>query len=169
MLYGNIVNNTGSAQELFSIAGTFFDAQGQIIAGPDSTHAYWPGYVVPPGGSVPFELFVNGIANIANFSLSAEAEPSSENPRQDFEFAEVDQQGNEQGAYCLKGELRMRGDEPEDYLIIAAVLYDGQGNVVNFGDYGEFDLDGDDEIDFEICINPPNQEVARYELRAWGL
>jgi len=47
-------------------------------------------------------------------------------------------------------------------------LYDGQGNVVNFGDYGEFGVD-DDEVDFEICINPPNQEVARYELRAWGL
>ena len=167
VLYGNVVNNTGSLQELLSITGTFYDAQGQVVAGPDSTHAYWPGYVVPAGSSLPFELFVNGTHSIARFDLIAEAEPSSENPRQDFEFAEVGQ-GNDQGAYCLKGELRVRGDKPEDYLIIAAVLYDGQGNVVNFGDYSEFGVD-DDEVDFEICINPPNQEVARYELRAWGL
>ena len=166
VLYGNIINNTGSPQELISITGTFQDAQGQTIAGPDETHAYWPGYVVLPGGSVPFELFVSDIDNPANFNLSAEAEHSSELPRQDFEFADVDQK-NEQEAYCLEGELKIRGDEPEDYLVIAAVLYDSQDNVVNFGDYSEFGVD-DDEVDFEICINPPNQEVARYELRAWG-
>jgi uncharacterized protein YgiM (DUF1202 family) len=167
VLYGNIVNNTGSLQELVSIAGTFYDEQGQVVAEPDNTHAYWPGYVVPPGKSVPFELFVEDVQSVADFELIAAAEPSGENPRQDFEFTDVGQ-GNENGAYCLKGELKIQGAEPEDYLIIAAVLYDGQGNVVNFGDYSEFGVD-DDEVDFEICINPPNQEVARYDLVAWGL
>lgn len=167
VLYGNIVNNTGSLQELISITGTFYDEQGQIVAGPDNTHAYWSGYVVPPGKSVPFELFVQDVQSIADFELIAAAELTSENPRQDFEFKDVGQ-GNEDGAYCLDGELKIRGDELEDYLIIAAILYDGQGNVINFGDYSEFEVD-DDEVDFEICINPPNQEVARHELLAWGL
>jgi hypothetical protein len=167
VLYGNIVNNTGSLQELISIAGTFYDEQGQVVADPDDTHAYWPGYVVPPGKSLPFELFVEGTHTVADFELIAAAEPTSENPRQDFEFKDVDQ-GNEDGTYCLDGELKIRGDEPEDYLIIAVILYDSQGNVVNFGDYSEFGVD-DDEVDFEICINPPNQDVARYDLVAWGL
>ena len=51
------------------------------------------------------------------------------------------------------------------------VAYDGQDNVVNFNDDFELDLQGvvgDQTLDFELCIDPPNQDVARHELRAWG-
>ncbi len=170
LLYGQVTNNTGAAQELFEITGTFFDAQGQVIAEPDSSYAYWPGYVLPAGGRMPFELVVDGIDSAAKFDLQVEAEPSGETARQDFTFSDINQ-WTEDDVYCLEGNLRNPGSELEEYLIIAAVLYNSQDEVVNFGDYEEFGragLVGDETSTFEICVSPPNQGVARYELLAWG-
>jgi hypothetical protein len=65
--------------------------------------------------------------------------------------------------------LRSTGDSVQNYLVIVAVLYDDQDNVVNFGDYYEPYLESDEALNFEICVGSPNQGVARYELRAWGL
>jgi uncharacterized protein YgiM (DUF1202 family) len=167
LLHGKAVNNTGAAQELLSINGIFYDGQGQVIADHDDSYAYWPGYVVPPGGSVPFELLVDGIGEPANFDLSVEAQPSDQTPRQDFNVSNVNQQ-TEDDVYCLAGELRNPGSDLEDYLIIAAVLYDAQDNVLNFGDYEEFGSIEDSASNFEICIDRPNQDIARYEVVAWG-
>jgi hypothetical protein len=166
-----MINNTEEPQELAYVTGDFYDEEGQVIADEDSTYDYWPVAVIPPNGRVPFELTVGGIENAANFDLRVEAEPISETPREDFEFSDVDQ-WEDDGAYCVEGRLRNTGDELEEYLLIALVLYDGEDNVINFGDYEEFDpgdVEGDDTSKFEICVGPPNDDVARYELRAWGL
>jgi hypothetical protein len=167
-----MINNTGASQELAFVTGTFYDAQGQVIAGEDRTFDYWPIInAVPPGGRVPFELTVEGIQSAANFDLSVKAEPSEETPHQDFEFSDVSQ-WNEEDAYCLKGTLRNLGGQLQEYLIIMAVLYDDQDNVINFSEYEEYapeEVLGDQTSTFEICVAPPNQGVARYELRALGL
>ena len=134
LLYGNLINNTGSAQELFFITGTFYDAQGQAIADEESTYDYWPVEFIPPGARVPFELTVDGIQSTNNFDLRVDAEPSGEAPRQDFEFSDLYQETMEYG-YCVGGTLRNPGGQLEDYLVIVAVLYDNQDQVVSFGEY----------------------------------
>jgi hypothetical protein len=43
--------------------------------------------------------------------------------------------------------------------------------MLNWGNYDvrfPGDVVGDLTADFKICVSPPNQGVARYELRAWG-
>ncbi|MFN8456224.1 MAG: FxLYD domain-containing protein [Anaerolineae bacterium] len=170
LLYGKVTNETGSPQELEAVSGLFFDEQGQLIADRSSTFDYWPVNVVPPGGSVPFALTVFTIQSAAKFDLNVEAQPSEENARQDFDFANVNPR-KEDDDYCVSGELRNNGDELQDYLVIVAILYDGQGNVVNFDYYDEYNPDGirgDDTSEFDICVPPPNQETANFELRAWG-
>ena len=170
LLHGDAINNAGSSQEIVSITGLFYDAQGRVTADANMILEYWPLIdTIPPGGRVPFELTVVGIQSAANFYLSVEAEPSDETPRQDFEFSDL-KQSNEAGNYCVTGKLRNPGDALQSYLVIVVVLYDDQDNVINFGDYGEFDVGaGGGDQTFEICIDPLNQDVARYELRAWGL
>jgi hypothetical protein len=165
LLYGNLVNDTGATQEISFITGAFYDDQGQVIASQERTTEYWPVEVVPAGGRVPFELAVNGIQAAANFRLWANSVPSSQNPRQDFSFSGVEQ-WDDGRAYCLAGQLENSGGLDED-VVIAAVLYDSQGQVVNFGETYESEA-GAEPIGFEICVDPPNQNVARYELQAWG-
>lgn len=170
LLYGNMINDTGASQELEAVTGSFYDAEGRLIADEGSTYDYWPINVVPPGGSVPFELTVFDVQNAANFNLAVEAIPSGENTRQDFEFLNVNQR-NEDGDYCLGGELRNSGDELAEYLVIVAILYDGQGNVINFDYYDEYNPQGvkdDATSSFDICVSPLDQGVANHELRAWG-
>jgi hypothetical protein len=173
LLYGNLVNNTGSPQELDSITGIFYNDQGQVIAGEDSISAYWPFInTIPSAGRVPFELTVENIQSAANFGLSVEARLSSDALLQDFEFLDVSQ-WNEGSTYCLKGAVQALGDQLEEYLVIAAVLYDGQDKVINFSEYEASDLEETEDNQaptFEICIAPPlpNQEVTRYELQGWG-
>lgn len=170
LMYGNVVNNTGAAQKVKAVLGTFYDAQNQVIAGPDSGEGYSPAYVVAPGGGVPFELAVETIDNAANFDLNVAAEPSDELPRQDFEFSDIEQWADE-GLYCINGELKNHGGELHDYLVIALILYDSQENVVSFSYYEELDpdwIEGDEELDFELCSDVLEQGVARHELQAWG-
>jgi hypothetical protein len=169
LLYGNVTNNTGALQKLESISGAFFDAQGEEVSDEDNIYGYWPVDEVPAGASIPFELVVEDVNNIANFKLRTKAEPGGHNPRQDFEFSDV-KQWAETDTFCIKGKVRIP-DDLEDYLVIAVILYDDQENVIKFGDYGVFS--SGDEIDkgksdFEICVDPPDQSVGRYELRAWG-
>jgi hypothetical protein len=169
LMYGDLINNTGSSQALALITGTFYDGQGQVIANRESIYDYWPLVdAIPPGGRMPFELIVDGIHGATNYTLNVEAEPSSESPRQNFEFLELSQ-WNEADDYCVQGVIRSADDSVQDHLVIVAVLYDEQSNVVNFGDYYEPYLKSDKASNFEICVGPPNQGVARYELRAWGL
>lgn len=168
VLYGNAVNQTGAAQEVSAITGVFFDGQGQVTADASQTYAYWPVYVVPPGGSMPFELMVDSINSAANYDLSVEAEPSSELPRQDFEFAQVNQ-WTEDETYCVGGVVQNAGGPLGSYWVVAAVLYDDQNNLVNFSDDGELDPQaGNGNSPFEICVDVTNQPVARHELLAWG-
>jgi hypothetical protein len=168
-LYGNFINNTGTSQELFYITGTFYDAQGQVIADEESTYDYWSVPVIPTGGRAPFELTVEGIQSAANFDLRVEAEPSNETPRQDFEFSDLyeDPAGD---FYCVGGSIRNPGDRLQDYLLIVVALYDNQDRMIYFSDYYA-DPDyatGDEPQDFEVCVDTLSQEVTRYDLQAWG-
>jgi hypothetical protein len=116
---------------------------------------------------MPFELTVVGIQSAANFILSVEAEPSSKPFHQDFTFSDLSQ-WVEEDIYCVEGTLHNQGSELQDHMVIVAVLYDDQNNVINFGDYSESHLESGQSLSFAVCAGPPNHDVARYELRAWG-
>jgi hypothetical protein len=122
------------------------------------------------GGRLPFELFVDGIDRATRFDLSLRADPDREAPHQDFEFSEAEQWDDE-GDYCLAGTVQNQGKDLKEYLVIALVLYDDQDKVINYGDYEMSDpADVADEqgTSFEACAGPPNHDVERYELVAWG-
>jgi len=170
LLYGNLVNNTSTAQKLTSVLGTFYDTQNQVIAGPESSGSYWPAYVVAPGAGMPFEVNVDAIDSAADFDLNVAAEPSDEIPRQDFEFLDLNQ-WSEEDSYCVGGELRNPGGELQDYLVIALVLYDSQENIISFSYYEELAPDwvnDDDTLEFELCADMLGQGVARHAMQAWG-
>ena len=170
LVYGEVANNTGSAQELAAIAGKFYDAQGNVIADENNTTDYWPVAVIPNGGRVPFELFAPGIQAAARLELAAEAQPTTTTTRQDFEFSALSQ-SNEDDLYCVAGKLRNPGDAVQAHLTVVVILWDSQNNMLNWGNYDvrfPGDVVGDLTTDFKICVSPPNQGVARYELRAWG-
>lgn len=170
VLYGNIINDTNSYQELSYITGTFYDDQNQVIASDQDTYDYWVVEIVPPQGRVPFELTVSDIQKADKFDLIVEAEPSNEIPSPDFEFIDL-QRTDEEYDYCLEGKLRNTGGDLDDYLVIVGVLYDQQDRVINFAE-GDFDigaLENGETDEFFICIDPLDQNVARHELQALGL
>lgn len=170
VVYGDIVNNTGAAQQLVYVTGTFFDDQGRVVAGQDAPYDDWPVDVVPAGGQVPFELTLYDVPAVAEFDLNVISESSSESPRLDFQFSDLTS-AREGGEYCLSGRLRNPGSQLTDYLVVAAVLYNGRNKIVNFGSYeapSPQEVLGDNALDFDICVDPLEQAVVRHEVRAWG-
>ena len=170
ILYGDVINNTGVSQDLYFISGTFYDPAGQVI--PNIyTVDYWPVETIPQGGRIPFELTIlDTNSQIANFDLSVDAAPSEQTPAQTFEFLNV--QTNLSDDYCVSGQLRNPGPEMEIYLAIVVVLFDSDGNVINFNDHYNHSpnsLVGDQTLDFGVCVDPRGQTVGDYDLRAWGL
>lgn len=169
-LHGDVINNTGTPQEMAYINGTFYDAQGQAI--PDAVTAdYWPIQTIPQGGRVPFELTVLDVQNVGNFDLTVEAWPGDEAPSQEFEFLDLNQSTGAAN-YCVSGKLRNPGGELQAYLVTGLILFDSQDNVVNFtDDYKDPppNIVGDQTMEFNLCVDSLGQEISRYELRAWGL
>jgi hypothetical protein len=169
ILYGDVVNNTGSSQALVSITGTFYDGQGQVIADEENVFDYWPVETLPPGGRAPFELTIYDVQNIAKFDLSVAAEASNDTPRQDFEILGLSQSPDDE-EYCLSGTLRNQSDAV-GYLIIIATFYDAQDNVISFGEYYKptaKDIVGNQTLDFEVCGDTHNLTITNYEVYAWG-
>ncbi|MCB0210365.1 MAG: hypothetical protein KDJ52_13595 [Anaerolineae bacterium] len=168
---GDIINNTGAAQDIVKLTGTIFNSQGQGVADVDDAAAYWPLETVPPGGQVPFEMTVYHVQDVADFALDVVAQPSRENPRQDFELADLDP-SLEEGSYCVTGKLWNRGDPLLDYLLVLVILYNDQDKVVNFGTFqgnAPEEVLNDDALNFEVCTDSYNHQIARHELRAIGL
>jgi hypothetical protein len=166
---GEALNDTGASQQLSDITGTFYDAAGQVVASGDEIDSYWPIYVVPAGGQVPFEITLHDIREVADFDLQAITQATNETMRQDFEFLDLDS-SSDGSDYCVVGKLRNLGGRLESYMVIAAVLYDAQDDVINFDTDTLYphQVVGDEPLDFEVCVDPLGQDVARYEVRAWG-
>lgn len=168
-VYGNVINNTGSPQELMQIRGAILDEQGQLLADENSSYGYWPVVIIPPGGQAPFIVTTEGTQQADDVNLSVEAESSSAAPRQDFVLSDLSEQ-NDGLLYCVQGTLQNPGEALQEYLLIVATLYDSQDTVINFSEYfadPEYVI-GDQTEAFEICVETRQQEVARHELKVWG-
>jgi hypothetical protein len=170
LLNGEMVNDTGVAQEVGYITGIFYDGQGQVIADEDNIFDDWPIDIVPAGGRVPFKLTVRGIQEAANFEMRVAADPNDEPPHQDFEFLAVNI-SSEAEAYCITGRLQNLGSGLEEYLVTIATLFNNQGQVISFGAYyepGVSNIVDAATSNFDVCVDDLKQTVARYELQAWG-
>jgi hypothetical protein len=172
------VNNTGETQEIVNIVGTFFDAEDNMIANPNDTSDFTPTDILPNGGSTPFELIVTSptenVLNPDHYTLEVRSEPNSETPRivpaTDFT---VQSQFTEFDEYCLTVNYQNTGGEFEEYLTLAAVLFDANGKVISLSDPYEPDLEevaGGLVHEFDICIDPLGVDLtgARHEFRGWG-
>ena len=168
IVFGELVNNTGATQKISQVTGTFYDSQGQLIAADKSTTGLWPTQIIPAGGRVPFALTVYGVQDVARFDLVAHANAVGSNARQDFEFVSVTE-AQKGTRYCLAGAVKNPGGETANSLVIAAVFYDPQGNMLRFGTDNAAGLAAGQSVNFEVCLKSPPENSAGYALRAWGL
>lgn len=169
VVYGEAVNSAGSPQRILGLQGTYFDASGQPIT-PKDISDYWPIETVLNGERMPFELTLIGPTTIERVDLQVVTESSSELPRTDFELSNIE--GSEQETdYCVTGQARNVGQPLTEYLMVVAVLYDGDDRVINWGIGYEPAANvpvGDKTVVVSACAERFNRIVARYELRAWG-
>ena len=167
-LLGDITNISNSAQKLSFITGTFYDAQGNPVAGEDFTVDYWPTNIVPPGSKLPFEVIVLGVQNIADFDLRAEAQVVDNNMVQGFEFADVNLRQDE-SLFCLDGQLINSTGQVQENLIIIAVMFDDQDRVAGFADFtANANQSNIQPLPFDMCTEVSQPNISRHELRAWG-
>lgn len=127
--------------------------------------------IIPQGGQVPFKLTVAGLQSAADFDLKVKAAPSDEVVRRGFKFVDF-KPSVSSGNYCFSSRLQNGGAPLQTQLTVVAILYDKQGNVINFSEDTKSspqDLVGDQTLNFEICVDSLKQGVARFDLRAWGL
>ncbi|MFN8458153.1 MAG: FxLYD domain-containing protein [Anaerolineae bacterium] len=168
---GVLINNTGSPQQNVEISAVFYNAQGQELRDQVNMSSHVPIDVIPIGAHVPFELKVNSNQAIARLKLSAQAQPAAETLRQDFRFADINQWMDQDGMYCLGGQIQNTGASLQDYMVILATIYNNQGKLVSFSDDKPSSievLNGGKASPFEMCLDPMDQQVARYELTALG-
>ncbi|MCG3212140.1 MAG: hypothetical protein FOGNACKC_05787 [Anaerolineae bacterium] len=168
--YGEMINNTGSAQLVDHISGAFFNGQGQPLPTPGDTYGYWPLDVVPAGARVPFQLTAYNTQNVGRVDMTVASQPDSQQPRQNFEISNTAATSDD-GAYCVTGTVRNSGAQLHNYLTVVVLLYNDQGQVINF----ESDQAASPEaivsggtFGVDVCLDPLGQHVARFDLRSFG-
>jgi hypothetical protein len=148
----------------------FYNSQGQFVADTLDAYDRIPTDIVPAGGRLPFELTLIYGEDIAHYTLSVSAESTTITPRQDFEFSNMTQ-SFQRDRFCASADFRNSGEDLTHSLEVAVVLFAGDDKVINVSDAEQPDLEevaGGRRLNVQICVDPPNQNVARYEWRAWG-
>jgi hypothetical protein len=171
LVVGELVNQTGAAQQEVNISGLFYNADDEIIQNEIETLSYVPVEIIPIGAHIPFELTIESIEPIYRLDLLAMSEPADSPPRQDFQFTGVSQWTDDTNMYCLSGQVKNLGSPLEDSLVIMTIGYNDYGSVVSFGEYSPISpevITGDQTSTFETCLDPLNQQITRHELRAIG-
>jgi hypothetical protein len=169
-IIGEMVNNTGAPQTDIQVASIVYGANNRVITDQAEMIDYVPVEVVPVGAHIPFELIVSAQEAIYRVDLTGVSYPAEAAPRQDFQFAGVNQ-WIEESLYCLGGKVQNNAPLGE-YLIILAVTYNNSGQVVSFGEYAEGDpesIGAGQTAPFELCIDPSGQNIVHHELKAVGL
>lgn len=168
-VFGEVVNNTGQAQDIEYIAGQFYDTQGQVIADEDDIAAAFPVSVVSAGRSVPFDLYVDNIQSADRFELNVVATPSMAILRSDFVIVGLSA-AMENTNYCIRGTLQNPGPRPQSTVTLVAVIYDLQNRVINYG-YSlrpTSAVPENSSTEFKVCVPEPNASVVSQTVTAWG-
>lgn len=168
-VFGEAVNNTGQTQDIETITGQFYNAQGQLIAGEDDVEAAFPVSVVAPGWRVPFDLYVDNAQSADRFELSVVATPSPTILRSDFATSGLSA-AMENTNYCVRGTLQNPGPRPQSSVTLVAVIYDAQNRVINYG-YSlrpASAVPENSSTEVKVCVPEPNANVASQTLTAWG-
>lgn len=169
-MVGELVNATDALQQIVAISGTFYTDQNAVLAESANALDFFPEAVVPAGGRVPFEIQVHTAASITQYDLEVNYLPSLKPLRSDLQST-ISGQRQDSGRYCLSGLLVNPTPPLTENLVIAVVLYDAAGAVVNFADYTvsrpviAANAPG---LNFDICVPPPNTGVAQAVTLAWG-
>lgn len=168
-LVGEIINTTAQDQQVAAVTGQFFDAQGARLPAV-ITAAYYPQTVIPANGRAPVELTLSNAAAVNRWSLMVDSLPALTPIRYDLvisnELATADVD-----SVCLSGTIRNGGAPLAGPLVMAVVLYDANGAVVNFKDYAQDVPNGQTGaagLNFEICVPPPLDGVATWQTYAWS-
>ena len=168
---GEMVNRTGAPQEGVNVSGVFYDRDDQVIRDGIDTLNYVPVEVVPEGAHIPFELVVDSADPVYRIELVAISEPAADTARQDFQFVDVSQWQGADDMYCIGGQVQNPGSPLDEYLVVLATTYDGKGHVVSFGEHSTAtpaEIVAGQSSPFSICIDPLNEQIARYQLWALG-
>ncbi|MGQ0603942.1 MAG: FxLYD domain-containing protein [Anaerolineales bacterium] len=168
-VFGEVVNNTGQTQDIETITGQFFDAQGQVIAGDADIAAAFPVSLIPAARSAPFDLYVDNAQSADRFELNVVAMPSTAILRSDFVIAGLSA-AMENTNYCIRGTLQNPGPRPQSTVTLVAVIYDAQNRVINYG----YSLRSTSAVpensstEVKVCVPEPNANVVSQIVTAWG-
>ncbi len=154
-VYGMLTNTSGSTRELWFIA-----------AGAATHYDSWPIDYVDAGESIPFVL--SGQSDGANLGAMGSAAKGIRH--RGFEVSDLANQ-TDGDSYCVTGAITGPVDELEQYLVVALVLYDGDGRVINFADYDALDSDelaGGEPVPLLLCAGAQGKAVDHFDLKVWG-
>jgi hypothetical protein len=167
---GEVRNNGAEFMEFVEIAGTFFDASGQVVA---SEYTYTHADFVAPGEAAGFDMTVPDGASLAisRYDLAVQGEPTADRPAADLviqrESPSIDGGGN----YHVTGTVMNQSAAPAEFVQVVGTFYAADGTVVRSEvAYTELDVVPPGATDtFDLSVrNGGSAGFARYSLKVEG-
>lgn len=167
-IYGRLTNKTGTAVEMDDITGHFLDKAGNIASEIDGSDL---GFytLLPPDAYTPFWVSSSELQTITNFELQVETfEPEAVDVRDNFTAVNENRLPDEDGNYCVTGQLQDEAGEQLGDINVIITLYDGNNKVINFDFPDLEDPEAGAVLTIEkICVEAFGVEVSYHEFQAW--
>ena len=167
-IFGRLTNKTGNAVEMDEITGHFLDDAGNIIAEiDDSDLGYYT--LLPPDTYTPFWVSTSELQSLTGFELEVGVFPPEDvTVRDNFTPINENRLPDEDGNYCVTGQLQDEAGEQLGDISIIITLYDNNNKVINFDFPDLEDPEAGAVLTIEkICVDTFGVDVNRHEFQAW--
>jgi hypothetical protein len=125
-IVGEVQNNGSNNAQFVKIIADVFNAQDQLIT---TDFTYTVRDIVADGEKSCFKVLMNEPAGFDHYQLSVEASTTTEEPRP-LVITSVNE-GSNQFAYELVGQVRNDGQTPAQFVKIVGTLFDSNGVVID--------------------------------------
>lgn len=165
-IFGELQNTGNKNLRLIKLTATLYDSDGKEM-GTDYSYAYTD--ILLPGDKAPFSIMLGPTGrDYESYTLEVTSyKETTEEPYRDFEFLNTSSYINDNGYYCVKGEIKNTDSQNIDSVAVIITFYNAEGKVISATSHLKKDLEAGGIVSFDTWTLPDwiSSDIANYSLQ----
>lgn len=166
-IFGELQNIGNRNLRFIKLTATLYDSDGKVI-GTDYTYASTD--ILLPAEKAAFSIMKGPTGEDYEYYVLevTSCKETTEEPYRDFEFLNTSSYINDNGYYCVKGEIKNTGTQNIDSVGVIITFYNTEGKVISVSGISLIaDLEAGGIASFDTWTTPDwiSSEIASYSLQ----
>jgi len=129
-IFGELQNTSNKNLKFIKLTTTLYDSAGKVI---ETKWTYAHTDILLPGEKAPFVFMkITSEEDYKSYTVEVTScRETTEEPYRDFEFLNTSSYIDDQGYYCVKGEIKNTGTQDIDFVGVIITCYNAEGEVIS--------------------------------------